>query len=233
MQGKQLNKQSLAPCTIKQLKNAPASGGDNGFSVDGKDLHQVTIVGLITHADEQNTNLQYTIDDGTDSINVKMWIDAATDEAAIEKRAQWRCALARRPQQLPPHRHPATVWSRRRSQGGCRRAGHRSDAGVQPGEVDRRLPHPALDRLQRVHLPLHRGRTHALAQHQGRCGERPAASTPHALHTPRAPHPTRSTPHALHTPRAPHPTLPHTCAPHPGPPAARLQHGSNALPHTA
>lgn len=88
--GKQLNKQSLAPCTIKQLKNAPASGGDNGFSVDGKDLHQVTIVGLITHADEQNTNLQYTVDDGTDSINVKMWIDAATDEAAIEKRAQWR-----------------------------------------------------------------------------------------------------------------------------------------------
>jgi len=108
-QGKQLNKQSLAPCTIKQLKNAPASGGDNGFTVDGKDLHQVTIVGLITRADEQNTNLQYTIDDGTDSINVKMWIDAATDEAAIEKRAQWRCALARSPRQPPAHRLPATV----------------------------------------------------------------------------------------------------------------------------
>ena len=168
-QGKQLNKQSLAPCTIKQLKNAPASGGDNGFTVDGKDLHQVTIVGLITRADEQNTNLQYTIDDGTDSINVKMWIDAATDEAAIEKRAQWRCALARSPRQLPAHCLPPppsfTVLPRRRSQGGCRRAGHRSDAGVQPGEVDRRLPHPAVDRLQRVHLPLHRGRTHAPAQH--------------------------------------------------------------------
>lgn len=169
MQGKQLNKQSLAPCTIKQLKNAPASGGDNGFSVDGKDLHQVTIVGLITHADEQNTNLQYTIDDGTDSMNVKMWIDAATDEAAIEKRAQWRCARSpedrgnSHPTASPPP--SLTVLSRRRSQGGCRRAGHRSDAGVQPGEVDRRLPHPALDRLQRVHLPLHRGRTHALAQH--------------------------------------------------------------------
>ena len=75
--------------------------------MDGKDLHQVTIVGLITRADEQNTNLQYTVDDGTDSINVKMWIDAATDEAAIEKRAQWRCALARRPPQLPPPRPPA------------------------------------------------------------------------------------------------------------------------------
>tara|TARA_B100000795_G_scaffold243470_1_gene207403 strand:+ start:799 stop:1113 length:315 start_codon:yes stop_codon:yes gene_type:complete len=80
--------------------------------VDGKDLHQVTIVGLITHADEQNTNLQYTVDDGTDSINVKMWIDAATDEAAMEKRAQWRCALARRPRQLSPHQLPATVSHR-------------------------------------------------------------------------------------------------------------------------
>ena len=109
MQGKQLNKQGLSPCTIKQLKNAPASGGDNGFAVDGKDLHQVTIVGLITHADEQNTNLQYTVDDGTDSINVKMWIDAATDEAAIEKRAQWRFARSdRTPRQPPPPYLPAS-----------------------------------------------------------------------------------------------------------------------------
>ena len=86
-----LNKQSLMPCTIKQLKNAPAgSGGDNAFVVDGQDLHQVTIVGLITHADEQNTNLQFTIDDGTGSIVAKMWIDAAQDEATMEKRSMWK-----------------------------------------------------------------------------------------------------------------------------------------------
>tara|TARA_B110001452_G_scaffold117270_1_gene97311 strand:- start:2006 stop:2887 length:882 start_codon:yes stop_codon:yes gene_type:complete len=86
-----LNKQSLMPCTIKQLKTAPAgTGADNAFVIDGQDLHQVTIVGLITHADEQNTNLQFTIDDGTGSIVAKMWIDAAQDEATMEKRSMWK-----------------------------------------------------------------------------------------------------------------------------------------------
>ena len=36
------NRQSLIPTTIKQLKNAPsAAGGEAGFSLDGRDLHQV------------------------------------------------------------------------------------------------------------------------------------------------------------------------------------------------
>jgi len=85
------NRQSLMPVTIKQLKNAPAqSGGDNGFTIDGHDLHQVTIVGLIVAADEQSTNLQYTVDDGSDTIMVKMWVDTDADEAFAERRAQWK-----------------------------------------------------------------------------------------------------------------------------------------------
>ena len=36
------DKQSVTPCTIKQLNDA-VSTGDNNFSVDNKDLHQVTI----------------------------------------------------------------------------------------------------------------------------------------------------------------------------------------------
>ena len=68
------DKQSLIPATIKQLKNAvPASNGEASFMIDGADLHQITIVGLITSADEQATNLQYSVDDGTDHIMVKMW----------------------------------------------------------------------------------------------------------------------------------------------------------------
>ena len=49
-----------------------------------------------------------------------------------------------------------------------------------------------------------------------------------AVSEPLPPHPMRATPHARHTPCAPH-----LCAPHPGPPAAHLQHGSTPLPHTA
>jgi len=85
------DRQSLIPVTIKQLKNAPAmTNGEQGFTLDGRDLYQVTAVGLITQADEQATNLQYTIDDGTDMIMVKMWVDADADDQFAEKRAQWK-----------------------------------------------------------------------------------------------------------------------------------------------
>lgn len=78
--------------TIKQLKNAPsAASGEQTFSINGHDLHQVTVVGLILSADEQNTNLQYTLDDGTGDIVVKMWVDQDSEEAIVERRAQWRC----------------------------------------------------------------------------------------------------------------------------------------------
>lgn len=85
------DRQSLIPATIKQLKNAPSMpSGEQGFSLDGRDLYQVTIVGLIMSADEQTTNLQYTIDDGTDTIMVKMWLDSEADDASAERRAQWK-----------------------------------------------------------------------------------------------------------------------------------------------
>ena len=85
------DRQSLIPVTIKQLKNAPAmTSGEQGFQLDGRDLYQVTICGLIMNADEQSTNLQYTIDDGTDTIMVKMWVDADADDAFQERRAHWK-----------------------------------------------------------------------------------------------------------------------------------------------
>ena len=56
--------QSLIPVTIKQLKNAPANAsGEQGYTLDGRELNQITICGLIVSADEQSTNLMYNIDD--------------------------------------------------------------------------------------------------------------------------------------------------------------------------
>jgi len=58
------NRQSLIPVTIKQLKNAPANAnGEAGFMLDGRELNQITLVGLIIKADEQTTNLMYTVED--------------------------------------------------------------------------------------------------------------------------------------------------------------------------
>lgn len=85
------NRQSLIPVTIKQLKNAPSNAsGEQGFTLDGRDLNQVTIVGLIISTDEQSTSLMYNVDDGTDQIMVKMWIDQEQDDSFAERRAQWK-----------------------------------------------------------------------------------------------------------------------------------------------
>ena len=86
------NQQSLIPATIKQLQSADTlASGEQGFTIaGGKELQQVTIVGIIVSADEQNTNLQYTVDDGTGVIVAKMWVDADADEAMAERRAEWK-----------------------------------------------------------------------------------------------------------------------------------------------
>jgi len=83
------NRQSLIPVTIKQLKNAPTlSNGEQGFSIDGRDLYQVTVCGLIMSADEQTTSVQYMVDDGTDTVMVKKWVDQDQDDGEQERRAQ-------------------------------------------------------------------------------------------------------------------------------------------------
>eukprot|EP00967_Tisochrysis_lutea_P148311 scaffold283107_cov40-Tisochrysis_lutea.AAC.2 len=103
------DKQSLLPVTIKQLKNAPsAASGEQTFTVDGQELHQVTVIGLILSADEQNTNLQYTLDDGTDDILVKMWVDQDNEDETVERRAQWSCALLRLSMSCLPSALPAS-----------------------------------------------------------------------------------------------------------------------------
>ena len=84
------DKQSLIPCTINQLLQAHSTG-DNEFLVDGRQLNHVTIVGTILTAEPQNTNLRFTIDDGTgEAISVTMWIDSEAEELLVERRAQWR-----------------------------------------------------------------------------------------------------------------------------------------------
>ncbi len=85
------DRQSLIPATIKQLKSAPPmANGEQGFTLDGRDLYQVTICGVIQSADEMNTNLSYMVDDGTDSIMVKIWMDSDSEAAFAERKAQWK-----------------------------------------------------------------------------------------------------------------------------------------------
>lgn len=61
--------------TIKQIHNTETSDSDN-FKLDGEPLTQLTFVGLIRNVAPQTTMYTYTLDDGTGTIEVKMWNDA-------------------------------------------------------------------------------------------------------------------------------------------------------------
>ncbi|KAI3318334.1 replication protein A, subunit RPA32 [Xylariaceae sp. AK1471] len=80
---KPINDESLRPVTIKQIIDAePAFAGDASFRIDGLDVKQVTIVGMVRSISPQTTNITYKIDDGTGIIEVKQWLDADKQESA-------------------------------------------------------------------------------------------------------------------------------------------------------
>jgi len=70
-------KDTLRPVTIKQLLDAHHPHPDaEYFLIDGSETTQVTFVGQIRNISLQTTNVTYKLDDGTGTMEVKVWIDA-------------------------------------------------------------------------------------------------------------------------------------------------------------
>jgi len=83
--------QSLIPVTIKQLLDATQAHQDDVFKIDGRELNQVTFIGCILRLSNLTTNVSTTIDDGTGTIEVRIWLDQEDQsDAAIQKRTMWR-----------------------------------------------------------------------------------------------------------------------------------------------
>lgn len=83
--------QSLLPVTVKQLNDASPSDNnpaDTRLKIDGKEIAQITLVGIILHVKVQPTNVEYMIADGTGTIDVKVYIDSDDENNARHK--QWR-----------------------------------------------------------------------------------------------------------------------------------------------
>ena len=79
------DKRSLSHLTIKQLREATQDHPDDNFRVDQAELFQVRIVGLILSANEQTTNVTYTVSDGTGTVDVKYWLDEASGENPLRQ----------------------------------------------------------------------------------------------------------------------------------------------------
>ncbi|XP_075052009.1 replication protein A 32 kDa subunit [Mixophyes fleayi] len=73
--------QQIVPCTVSQLLFATQS--DELFRIGEVELSQVTIVGIVRHAEKAPTNILYKVDDMTAApMDVRQWVD--TDEASCE-----------------------------------------------------------------------------------------------------------------------------------------------------
>ncbi|PVU98151.1 hypothetical protein BB559_001751 [Furculomyces boomerangus] len=79
---KEYSQQTLRPVTIKQLIDTNIDHPDKPLVIDGEEVKQVVIIGVVRNINAQTTMTQYTIEDGTGSIEVKMWVsqNQALDE---------------------------------------------------------------------------------------------------------------------------------------------------------
>ncbi|XP_042649617.1 replication protein A 32 kDa subunit isoform X2 [Tyto alba] len=73
--------QNIVPCTVSQL--LAAEQVDETFRIRDVEISQVTIMGIIRHAEKAPTNILYKVDDMTAApMDVRQWVD--TDEAGSE-----------------------------------------------------------------------------------------------------------------------------------------------------
>ncbi|XP_062467427.1 replication protein A 32 kDa subunit [Pezoporus occidentalis] len=76
-----LRSQNIVPCTVSQL--LAAEQVEETFRIGDVEIAQVTIVGIIRHAEKAPTNILYKVDDMTAApMDVRQWVD--TDEVGSE-----------------------------------------------------------------------------------------------------------------------------------------------------
>jgi len=69
--------------------NAAANNEDT-FSVDGHELNQISLVGVIQKPQSQPTNFNFQLDDGTGWIDVRIWDSEENTPFQAEKQEKWR-----------------------------------------------------------------------------------------------------------------------------------------------
>ncbi|NXF71741.1 RFA2 protein, partial [Sclerurus mexicanus] len=73
--------QNIVPCTVSQLLTAEQV--EETFRICDVEISQVSVVGIIRHAEKAPTNIVYKVDDMTAApLDVRQWVD--TDEAGGE-----------------------------------------------------------------------------------------------------------------------------------------------------
>jgi len=82
--------QPLVPLTVRQVLEASMTSGDtNEFLVDGVSVGSISLVGQLLSAEELSTTLNYTVDDGTATIDLRVWTDKEGNEFIRTQAPTW------------------------------------------------------------------------------------------------------------------------------------------------
>ncbi|XP_019457364.1 PREDICTED: replication protein A 32 kDa subunit A-like [Lupinus angustifolius] len=76
----------LVPVTVKQISEASHSGDEkSSFVINGVDLNNVTLVGMVFDKVERNTDVNFVLDDGTGRIKCRRWVNETFDSKEMEE----------------------------------------------------------------------------------------------------------------------------------------------------
>lgn len=78
---KATDEQTLIPITIRMILDATTGT----TLADGREPHQIKLVGAVREVTNQSTSNVYSIEDGTGLIEVKEWVDATSDNSTVAK----------------------------------------------------------------------------------------------------------------------------------------------------
>ncbi|KAI3772074.1 hypothetical protein L6452_03248 [Arctium lappa] len=77
--------QTLVPLTVKQISKALLSNDDKvNFLIDGVDVNNVKLVGMIFNKAERVTDVSFVLDDGTGRIDCNRWVNDPVDTKEME-----------------------------------------------------------------------------------------------------------------------------------------------------
>ncbi|KAE8667557.1 Alternative NAD(P)H-ubiquinone oxidoreductase C1 [Hibiscus syriacus] len=73
----------LIPLTVKQL-NDLSRGGESDISIDGVDVNNILLVGMVSKIDNAVSDCTFRIDDGTGWVECTKWIHERVDSAEVD-----------------------------------------------------------------------------------------------------------------------------------------------------
>ncbi|KAL7138102.1 hypothetical protein ABFS83_10G140600 [Erythranthe nasuta] len=82
---KSRDNQPMCPVTVKQIVEASSADDKSNFLIDGVDVYNVKLVGMVFEKSARNTDASFVIDDGTGRIGCHRWINDPQDTEEVEE----------------------------------------------------------------------------------------------------------------------------------------------------